>query len=181
MSNTSIELEAARNAVGNQLGHHICAYTNGMALRTLHAEKEPGFLFSLSVNDAPTPLCIPNSLGYIFNHVRSYAAAEFLAIRQALEICETSPAFIEAFAIMDPLVQEVRRLEAKLEQEQLEYGRKLGAIKEAEDAALEKARIALEKDPALSKLRTEAEAVRPPHIEPPPFRGKVQLAVVPAE
>lgn len=175
MSNTSIELEAARNAVGNQLGHHIAAYVNGMALRHLHAEQEPGFLFNLSVHGAPTPLCIPNGVSHIYSYVRSAAAADFLAIRQSMEICEASPAFIEAFGIIDPLIQEVRRLEAKLLDEQAEYGKKLTTIAAAEEAALAKAQLAYEKDATIAKLRADAEAVRPAHIEAAPFRGRVQL------
>ncbi len=177
MSNTQHELELARDAVGNVPANHLSAYVNIMGLRKLYAEKEPGFRLCITIHPAPTPLVIGNSISRTFCEVKSASAEEFLKIKQALEYAETLPEVIEALAIIEPLMGEIARLEEKLLEERAAYAVKLHAITAAEEAVLEKARLVLEKDSSLAKLRAEAEAARPPHIEPPPFRGKAELTI----
>ncbi len=83
---------------------------------------------------------------------------------------------------MQPLIDRVAELETEQQAESQRYAEKLHAIREAEATALEKARLALERDPAVAKLRSQAETCRPAHIEPPPlFRGKVEFASREAE
>ena len=181
MTNTKKLAEAAQNEVAHVPGNHQCAYSNGMALRQLLAEKEAGFHFNLQTHPAPQPLHIPRCVGHVFNYLKSDSADEFLRIKMALEISEASPAFQAACKILDPLVAEVRRLEALILDEQTASGQKLAAIREAEDAAIAKAQAALESDPAVKKLKEQAEQTRPAHIEAPSFRGKVVLATATAQ
>ncbi len=180
MSNTKDQLTAAREAVHTTPLHHQCVYTNVMALRAVYAEQEPHFRFVLTTHPAPTPLDIMNGVGHVFNYVRG--DNEFLNIRFALEYSEASPEFKEANAIIQPLVDEVRRLEAKLEAESVAYFEKVTTARQAEDAALEEARRKVESDPEIAKLRAHAEKIRPAHIEESytPFRGKVILTTAPA-
>ncbi len=173
---TEKALEAAKDAVGNVLGHHIAVWTNTQALRQVRAEREPALIFSLCNHPAPEPLNISNSLSHPFNHVKGDQVSDFLAIRSTLEILEASPEFIEAAAILDPLVENVRRLEAKLQDEIAERGAKLNALREVEAAARAKAEAALENDPTVKAARDAVAAVTPkPPAEPAPLvRGVIK-------
>lgn len=174
--NTSEKIEAAKNELGNIPGNHLEAYTTGMALRLLHSELEKDFLRSLASNPEANPLQVQNSKGHVLGLVRGRGFADFAALETALKANEVSEHFREAFAIVHPLVERVATLEAELQAEVDTYAEKLRVIHAAEETALEKARLALEKDQNISKLRSQAEAVRPAHIEPPPlFRGRVEI------
>lgn len=174
--NTSEKIEAARNEVGSVPQHHIDAYCTGMALRLLHAKLEKQFLNSLASNPIAEPLNPSSSIGHVLGLVRGRDFADFSALETALRLNEASDHFKTAYEIMQPLVDRVAALEADLQAEVEAYAEKLHAIRAAEETALEKARLALEKDPAVAKLRSQAEAVRPAHIEPEPlFRGRVEI------
>jgi hypothetical protein len=173
---TPEKIEATKNEVGNQLVSHIQAYCSGMALRELHAELKTRFLFELGMNPAPEPFNTSNCKGHVLGLIRGTTFIEFASLETALRINEASEHFKEAYAIMQPLIDRVAELEAELQAEVETYAEKLHAIRSAEETALEKARLALEKDQNISKLRSQAEAVRPPHIEPPTvFRGRVEI------
>lgn len=172
-SNTLKQIETAELAVGHVLSNHIAVYVNGLALRKLYDEKLPGFMFNLTTHGAPHPLNISNSTSHIFNYIRSDSAMEFLAIKQALEISEASPAFIEAYEILNPLVQEVRRLKAVLAEELAAAGQAAAKLAEAKADAIEKALAAVEAEFAQPEPQAQPEPE-------PPFRGKVRREAVPA-
>ena len=179
--NTTEKLFLANRDIYNAGADQCEAYTNGMAVRLAHAELKEGFLRSLATNpNGAEPLNPRNSAGHIYGLIRGRNFSDFAAMDTALRLNEASDHFKAACAIIQPLVDRVNELEAELEAEVTAYAVKANALTAAEDAAVEKARLALESDPALAKARLAAEALRPPHIEPPApmiFREKVDLAL----
>lgn len=169
MNSTQDQLTAAQDAVGHVLANNQCRYVNTMALRQLVGKRETSFLNFMSVHAAPQPLHIPRCLAHVFNDVRepSGNTHEFLALRQALEVAEADAATAEAFTIMEPLVEEVRRLEALLLAETADYHAKMQQVAAAQEKATADALAAVEADPAIGKLRQAAESIRPAHIDPP--------------
>lgn len=151
-----------------------------MALRELHAERKKEVLFQMQLHPLPDPLNISNCKRHVLGIAKGSAFAEFTGIDAALRMNDASDNFQTAHAVIQPLVDRVAELEAELQGEAVLYAESCRALHEAEAVALEKARASLEKDPTVAKLRSQAEAVRPSHIEPTaPFRGKVELAAIP--
>ena len=179
MTATEQDLEVAKNQLSHVLAHHVSIYTNGMALRQVRDEREQGFLFTMSNHPGAEPLHLGRCLSYPLNTVVSDNIGEFLAIRSALKILETSPEFIEAFAIIQPMVDEVRRLEAQHQAEIETLNRTRQTLHEAEEAATAKAMAHLDRDPAIIAARKALEAIT--SAEPTPLiRGRQKLEAVPA-
>jgi small-conductance mechanosensitive channel len=178
MTNTQYLIESAKFAVHHVLANHQAAYVNGIALRELHDERKAQFLHTLTQHPAAVPLNISNSSSHIFHHVRSDQFAEFQAIKTALEISEESAEFKEAFAITDPLVQEVRRLEQQLQDERTRAGQALHALNEVEQAARAAAEEKLANDPKVKAAREALAAAQPALVaekapDPALIRGKI--------
>lgn len=101
-----------------------------------------------------------------------------LAIRRGIYISREENELSDA-RIAHATAAMVRKLEEGLPPlvfGQHEFGKIKRAVKDF-TRDIQKARLSLENDPAVAKLRKDAEATRPAHIEPP-FRGKVTLATV---
>jgi hypothetical protein len=177
MTNTQTLLEAAIQEVEGTLAHHQAIYTNGIALSSRAETARIEFMNRIrGTSGDGSPLNLQKGWPEIENILGSESVSRYLVASAVATAVQASPAFQEADAIITPLIADVRRLEALIEAEQTAYGQKLAAIRDAEEAAISKAQAALEADPAVKKLREQAEAARPSHIEPPPFRGKVALA-----
>jgi hypothetical protein len=185
MTITEQKLELTKDAIGNVLEHHRASYVNGMAIRNLLAEREPGFMVNLNVHGTPQPLNIPNCTSHVYTYLQTQHARDFLGIRAAHEISEKNPDFLEAFAILDPLVSEYRRLQGEIATERLVAAEASNKLQEAVEAARLAAEEKLAKDPAVLAAQKAFEAAQPALVpEPTPdivlTRGKMKLEAVPS-
>ena len=151
-------------------------YAHGAALRQLVQEKDREILSTLSFCGWPDPFNVMADASIVIALTTSAPMVSLPILKELLRVCEASQEFQTACQIIEPMLEKVAALEAEADSEAAIYAGQLNAIRDAEEAAAVKASIALDKDPALAKLRAAAETARPAHIEPPPFRGKVELA-----
>ena len=170
------KLEAAKHEVAHIDERYRGLFTHGTALRLLVKEKDLEIINILATGGWPDPFNVLSDGSFVNALTTSAPMISFPILKQLLAVCEESDEFQIACRLIQPLVDQIGELEAQASTEAHAYALKLQAISAAEAAAVEKAIAAAEADPAIAKLRSQAEAVRPAHIEAPPFRGRVELA-----
>jgi hypothetical protein len=162
-------LENAIVAVGNSLGHHQCIFTNGKALALRVESARLEFMNRiLSTSGEGSPLHIQRGHPEIEVILGLDSAARFLSAKAISEAVTGSPEFIEAAAVLEPLIAEVRHLEAQVAQENEAAGKR---------AAERESAIAAATAAALAEVEARfAEALPPAPAEAPPLiRGRQKL------
>jgi hypothetical protein len=114
---TSSKLEAARSKVGDVPYSFRASYTNVAALREILAGKERSVSAAFGQHPNPRPLDIGNSAGHPF-HTATVIMAEYNNIKTAVDFLEATDEHKDAVALIQPLVDEVHRLEAQLAAEE---------------------------------------------------------------
>ena len=173
---TKDKLEDAQNRLENIPGEHLFYLTNTRAARWLVDELKPLIMVYMTSDCTGGILNMRNQASQVLLHIRSNT--ELANAITILDMLEGDPRFEAARDLIEPIEAEVATLQAELAAEEAGYARKVMAIRDAEDAALEKARRAVESDPSIEKLRQAAEKARPAHVEADiiPFRGQVAFA-----
>ncbi len=171
MTNTQNQLEDARNAVRNVLPHQQSAYCNIMGLRSLYAAQAEKFACMLSSHHEPEPLALGRCLSYIYSSIRE--STDFINVSVALEVAEKNPGVQDALTVLEPLVANVRRLEAQLAAEAQAAGIR---------AAEREAAIAAATEKALAEVAAQFSEPSPPAPAEAPqlIRGRQKLDPVPA-
>lgn len=166
MTNTQNQLEDARNAVGNVPHHQQSAYCNIMGLRSLYAAQAEKFACMLSSHHEPEPLALGRCLSYTYSSIRE--STEFINFSVALAFAEKNPGVQDALTVLEPLVANVRRLEAQVAAEAQAAGIRTAEREAAIAAATEK---------ALAEVAAQfSEPLPPPPAEPPALiRGRQKL------
>jgi hypothetical protein len=166
MSDTSKQLEAARQAVADSPHIERAHFVALQSLRGLHDERAKGLRFALENQVNPRPLDMSNCVGDVFRATRNFS--EFYDIKSSLDFVLSQPDMVAAESKIIPLVAKVRELEDQLREEEHAASRakqeRLEAQLQAEQAALAEVRAKFA-DP---EPEPEAEAEPPA----PPFRGK---------
>ena len=172
---TKEKLEAAQSRLVNIETEHLCYLGNARAARMVVERLKSQFLIYM-VSDCTGGILNANQQGPILQYIRGNT--ELANALVLLDMLETDPLFEEARKLIEPIEAEVANLQAELAAEEAGYARKVIAIRDAEDAVIAKARLAVESDPSIEKLRQAAEKARPAHVEASiqPFRGRVDLA-----
>ena len=176
MNSTIEKLDSAQHELNKVEAHNRGAYAHGMALKQLWAEKQAEVLHLLSEQGMPDVMNPISDAGWLLAYASSPMTSRIPVLKAMYDISQASTHFKEACELIQPILDRVAKLEAEVLEENRAYALKLRAIADAEEAALAKAMLAAAADPAIAKLRSQAEAVRPANIDPPIFRGKVDLA-----
>ena len=174
---TKDKLEDAQNRLENIPFEHLCYLTNTRAARWLVDELKPLIMVYMTSDCTGGILNMRNQASQVLLHIRSNT--ELANAITILDMLEGDVRFEAARKLIEPIEAEVANLQTALAAEERSYATKVMAIRDAEDAALEKARLAVESDPSIEKLRQAAEKARPAHVEADiiPFRGQVAFAV----
>ena len=172
---TKQKLEDAQNRLESVPGENLCYLGNARAARMV-VERLKSQFFIYMENDCSGGILNANQQGPMLQYIRGNT--ELANALTILDMLEVDVRFEAARKLIEPIEAEVATLQAELAAEEAGYARKVMAIRDAEDAALTKARLAVEADPAIEKLRRDAEKARPAHVEPDiiPFRGQVAFA-----
>ena len=147
----------------SSLPHSVRAvYTNGTALKNIWLEKKEELLLELSQHPAPSPLDVPNGTSHPYGFVRSPVFTEVAMLRLVLDLAEQSVEFQDACAVIEPMLEKIAELEADHAAAVAEKGRKMNALRDAEETALEAARAAALESPAVLAARRALEALDAP-------------------
>jgi hypothetical protein len=167
--NTETKLAAAVEAVEDVLAHHKAIFTNGKALAGRAESARLEFMNRIMATSGDgCPLNIARGWPEVGVILSLDSAREYLNTKAIAEAVLTSPEFIEADAILSPLVANVRALEAQVAQENEAAGKRAAERESAIAAATEK---------ALAEVAAQfSEPSPPPPAEPPALiRGKQKL------
>jgi hypothetical protein len=167
--NTETKLEAAVIAVEGTLAHHKAVYTNGKALAGRADEARRIFMNRVMATSGDgCPLNIARGWPEVGVILSLDSARDFLAAQGIAQAVTSSPEYIEAVGILDPLVATVRALQAQVAQENEAAGKRAAERESAIAAATEK---------ALAEVAAQfSEPSPPPPAEPPALiRGKQKL------
>lgn len=156
---TTQKLAAAIEAVGQVLQHHQNVFTNGTALLERAEVARRAFMNRImaAAGDG-TPLNIQRGWPSIDGLLDSDPVRDYIAAQAVAEAVVNSPEFIEAEAILAPLVANIRQLEAKVTAENVARGEAIATLREAEEKATAAALAKVAADPKLAALRAEIEA-----------------------
>ena len=172
---TKQKLEDAQNRLESVPGENLCYLGNARAARMVVERLKSQFLIYM-VSDCTGGILNANQQGPMLQYIRSNT--ELSNSITLLDMLEGDPRFQAARDLIEPIEAEIAELQALLAAEERSYATKVLAIRDAEDAAIAKARVAVQSDPSIEKLRRDAEKARPAHVEPDiiPFRGQVAFA-----
>lgn len=166
---TEKALEVARIKVEETPFNLRASYTNVAALKAILAEKERSALANFGQHPRPNPLDIGNSSGHPFN-AASCLMPDYNIIKTAMALLESTDEYREALALIQPRVDDVRRLEAQLDAEVQAVSVAAHARQEKIDAA--KA-VAIAEIEARFATPEPASALEPASL----IRGRQKLAV----
>lgn len=164
--NIQSKIEATKQTVEGVGHHHQCAFVNVRSLQAVRAERVAQMKFQLQHHAAPEVFNISNSTLRPLTFACSEEAHAYSAIISTLAIWETSPEFLEAEGIIQPMLDEIAKLEADLAAENVAAGLQAQARRDAIEEATAKALADI-----AAKFPEPSSEPAPP--EPaPPFRGK---------
>jgi hypothetical protein len=166
---TQKQFEAAVAAVEDVLAHHKAIFTNGKALAGRAETARLGFMNRIMATSGDGhPLDIAKGHPEVNTILSLDSARDYLNTKAIAEAVTSSPEFIEAAGILDPLVAEVRRLEAQVAAEAQAAGIRAAERRDAIAAATSAALAAVEAEFAEPSPPAPAEA-------PPLIRGRQKL------
>ena len=147
-------------------------FTNVTALQNVWLDKKAAVLLELSHHPKPNPLDIPNSTNHSYSLIISPLFTEIATLRLTLEVAQASQEYIAAAAVIQPMLDLLAALEAQLAAENDHRASKHRDLRDAEEAALEAAKLAALNSPEVIAARRALESLDQPQ---PTKKGKAMI------
>lgn len=151
MKSLDTQLLDATNELISVRQDQLSIYTNGKGLLARVEAARAGF-FSRLLTDCGegTPLNIARGWPAIESLLSQPSASTFIMAKNIADEVASSPEFIEAFSIIDPLVSKVRSIESEIKAEFIAAGQATAARNAAIEKATSAALAKIEKDFAVA-------------------------------
>ena len=169
--NTPEKIEALKNQVTGLPYTARALFTNVAALQNVWLDKKAAVLLEFSHHPKPNPLDIPNSTNHSYSLIISPLFTEIATLRLTLEVAQASQEYQQACKVIEPLLEEIVRLEVQLAAEVAEKSERSRILREAEEAALAAATAKAAADPAVVAARKALDALDAPSKRKPAHEG----------
>ena len=146
-------------------------FTNVAALQNVWLDRKAAMFLELSHHPKPNPLDIPNSTNHTYSLILTPMFAEIATLRLTLDLAESSQEHQQACKVIEPLLEEIVRLEVQLAAEVAEKSDRSRILREAEEAALAAATAKAAADPAVVAARKALDALDAPSKRKPAHEG----------